>query len=298
MLAAREKRMVQDILAWYRRHGRSLPWRKTRNPYRIFISEGMLQQTQVDRRIPKYREFLRTFPTLSALGRATPAAVITAWKGLGYNRRALFVRRTAQEIIETHGGRFPRDLDALIALPGVGDYTARAILSFAFDRPVAVLDTNHRKFYQRTFFGRRVSDRILLKKEEEVVAFLARRQASRRGPRQSVVYEWNQALMDFMTGVSSQLCQDTLIVRYRQMYPPLPPAARTRKHTPVPFLKTDRYIRGQVIDLLRKKRQVPMQEIQEHLHGFIPSRLEQVLRGLVRDGLAECSRVTFSLPKR
>ena len=141
------------LLEWFAAAGRDLPWRRTRDPYKIMVSEIMLQQTQVDRVIPKYHAFLEAFPTLAALAAAPTADVIRAWSGLGYNRRAINMQRTARAVIEEHGGEFPRDVAALLKLPGIGPYTAGAIACFAFEQDVAFIDTNIRRVVQRLFVG-------------------------------------------------------------------------------------------------------------------------------------------------
>lgn len=140
------------LLRWYRVHRRALPWRKARvSPYRIFLAEMMLQQTQVERVIPKYQAFLARYPTLRALAAAPRAEVIRLWAGLGYNRRAVHLHQAAQALVAEHGGKFPMRLDALLDLPGVGPYTARALLSFIGNAPVAVVDTNVRRVVGRLF---------------------------------------------------------------------------------------------------------------------------------------------------
>src|SRR5437868_6093663 len=124
------------IRRYYRVHGRELPWRNTRDPYRILISECMLQQTQVSRVLIKYKEFLKEFPTLRALADASPRQVLKAWQGLGYNRRALSLHALANEVRVTHKGILPHDREALLALPGIGQSTAGALLAFAFGEGV------------------------------------------------------------------------------------------------------------------------------------------------------------------
>ena len=141
------------LLDWFAVFGRDLPWRRTRDPYRIMVSEIMLQQTQVDRVIPKYHAFLEAFPTLEALAAAPTAEVIRAWSGLGYNRRAVNMQRAARAVLDEHGGQFPRDFAALLRLPGIGPYTAGAIACFAFEQDVAFIDTNIRRVVQRLFVG-------------------------------------------------------------------------------------------------------------------------------------------------
>src|SRR5215475_5527661 len=129
------------LLDWFVASGRDLPWRHTRDPYWILVAEIMLQQTQVDRVIPKFRAFLERFPTLEVLASAPTAEVIRAWAGLGYNRRAVNMQRTARAVLEDHDGQFPRDLATLLRLPGIGPYTAGAIACFAFEQDVGFMDT-------------------------------------------------------------------------------------------------------------------------------------------------------------
>ena len=141
------------LLEWFAASARDLPWRRTRDPYRIMVSEIMLQQTQVDRVLPKYHAFIETFPTLEALAAASTAEIIRAWAGLGYNRRAVNMQRAARAVLDEHGGQFPRDMAALLKLPGIGPYTGGAIACFAFEQDVAFMDTNIRRVAQRLFAG-------------------------------------------------------------------------------------------------------------------------------------------------
>ena len=142
------------LLRWYRRNARDLPWRRTRDPYRVAVSEFMLQQTQVSRVEAYYNRFLDTFPTLEALAAAPPAAVREAWDGLGYYRRAANLHAMAQSVVGTGDGRMPADPAALEALPGVGRYTAGAIASFAFERRTPAVDTNVERVIRRAFHPR------------------------------------------------------------------------------------------------------------------------------------------------
>ncbi len=130
------------LLDWFRANRRDLPWRRTRKAYRVWISEIMLQQTRTAAVVPYYRRFFRAFPSLGALARARGDQVLRAWAGLGYYSRARNLHRAARIVVREHGGRFPAALDAALALPGVGDYTARAVLSIAYGAPLAVLDGN------------------------------------------------------------------------------------------------------------------------------------------------------------
>jgi len=141
------------LLTWYATHKRDLPWRNTSDPYKILVSEIMLQQTQVDRVIPKYEEFLQKYPTLEALANAPVEEVTQTWYPLGYNVRPVRLQSIAREAVERYGGKIPDDAEALQSLKGVGRYTAGAILSFAFGREAPILDTNVRRVLHRVFFG-------------------------------------------------------------------------------------------------------------------------------------------------
>jgi A/G-specific adenine glycosylase len=183
------RRFQRALLAWYARHGRDLPWRRTRVPYRVLVSEIMLQQTQVDRVIPKYRQFLRRYPTLRALAGAPVAHVRRLWYPLGYNIRPVRLHAIARESVARYGGRLPEDAAALRALPGVGRYTAGAVLAFAFGQDVPVVDTNVRRVLTRVFLGRRRTAR--LRGEKTLWALAEALVPPGRG------YDFNQALMDF-----------------------------------------------------------------------------------------------------
>jgi len=183
------RRFQRRLLAWYARHGRDLPWRRTRAPYRVLVSEIMLQQTQVERVIPKYRQFLRRYPTLRALAAAPVEHVREIWYPLGYNVRPVRLHAIAREAVARYGGRLPDSADALRALPGIGRYTAGAVLSFAYGRDVAVLDTNVRRVLTRVFLGPRRTAR--LRGEKRLWALAEALVPAGRG------YDFNQALMDF-----------------------------------------------------------------------------------------------------
>jgi A/G-specific adenine glycosylase len=177
----------EEIYHYYESHGRhDLPWRKTRNPYRILVSEVMLQQTQVSRVSEKYIEFIRKFPSPRRLARAPLREVLRTWSGLGYNRRALALKRLAQTLVEEYGGGIPHNLDELRTLLGIGNATASAILTFAFNEPTIFLETNVRTVFIAFFFKRKrkVQDKEILPFIEETL--------DRHSPR-----EWYFALMDY-----------------------------------------------------------------------------------------------------
>ena len=175
------------LLGWYRRHGRDLPWRRTREPYRILVSEIMLQQTQVDRVLPKYRQFLQHYPTLRKLAAAPVEDVRRLWYPLGYNIRPIRLHAIACEAVARYRGRLPRDDEALRDLPGIGRYTSGAIRAFAFGQDAAVLDTNVRRVLGRVFIGPR-------RRVRGEAAYWRLAQALVPAGR---AYDFNQALMDF-----------------------------------------------------------------------------------------------------
>lgn len=148
-----------DLLTWFETSGRDLPWRASRDPWEILVSELMLQQTQVARVVERHPRFLARFPDVAACAAAGVAAVVDEWAGLGYNRRAVHLHGAAQACVERHGGALPRDLDALLELPGVGPYTARAVLVFAFEEDIGLVDTNAGRFVARALAGRSVRPR-------------------------------------------------------------------------------------------------------------------------------------------
>lgn len=176
------------IRHWYRGNGRELPWRGIRNPYRILISEIMLQQTQVSRVLEKYPAFVRQFSSFRALAGASRAEVIRAWRGLGYNNRAVRLHRLARTVRELPGGRLPGDAGELLRLPGIGKYTAHAILCSAFGQRAPAVDINVRRLFSRLFWRMPSTDSL---RPEEEIWQLAWRILPRTG-----VYEWSQALMD------------------------------------------------------------------------------------------------------
>jgi len=169
-MMVKEKRCISELLVALREHSRTnarthLPWRNTRDPYHILVSEIMLQQTQVERMIPFYENFLREFPNVAALAGASRADVLRAWQGLGYNRRAKFLHEAAQAVMHDWGGVLPRTAGELEQLPGVGPYTARAIAAFAHNSPEVFIETNIRTVFFHHCFARSrtpVSDKQLL----------------------------------------------------------------------------------------------------------------------------------------
>jgi A/G-specific adenine glycosylase len=157
------------ILAWGECHVRDLPWRRTRDPWSILVSEVMLQQTQVGRVVERYGCFIERFPSPSACARSPQSEMLRAWSGLGYNRRAVRLHQAACVVVECHGGSIPESLDELLALPGVGPYTARAVMAFAFECDVGVVDTNAARVLSRAVAGRALRARELQATVDQMV---------------------------------------------------------------------------------------------------------------------------------
>ena len=183
------RRFQRRLLAWYAAHGRDLPWRRTRDPYRILVSEIMLQQTQVERVLPKYREFLRRYPSFARLAEAPTGEVRRVWYPLGYNIRPVNLQGIARETMARYGGRLPDDRVELRKMRGIGPYTTGAILAFAYGQDAAVVDTNVRRVLGRVFLGPRGLERTRGDR-----AFWQLAEALLPAGR---AYDYNQALMDF-----------------------------------------------------------------------------------------------------
>jgi A/G-specific adenine glycosylase len=172
------------LLRWFRRHGRDLPWRRTRDPYRVLVSEFMLQQTQVSRVEAYYHRFLDRYPTIAILADSEPGRVRESWAGLGYYRRAANLHRLAQEVVREHAGVIPGDPEMLRALPGVGRYTAGAVASFAYERATPAVDTNVARVIRRAF-GPRATERRVWELAEAIIP--------RRG---KTAWSFNQGIME------------------------------------------------------------------------------------------------------
>ena len=302
------KSLSSAIFSWYQSQGRhNLPWRKSCDPYHILISEIMLQQTQVSRVIEKYQEFLSAFPTAQDLANAKTSAVITAWKGLGYNRRALFLQKAAQVVVNDFSREFPKDLETLKTLPGVGDYTARAILSFAFDQPVAMMDTNHRRIYNRIFVGiEEKKDSELLEIANKVIQYIIRHkpfdsQKLAQDDTRSRSYHWNQALMDFGSMICTTRkpsCNECPVKKWCKAYPDiLTTPIKKPKRNAIPFKQTDRYVRGRIIDMLREKNRISASTMQKTFPELPALRYERIIKKLLADGLIQERGRAMVLPE-
>ena len=254
--AARIGALQEGLLGWYAANRRDLPWRQTRDPYRILLAEMMLQQTQVPRVLPRWHAWLERFPTLEALAAASTADVLREWSGLGYNSRAVRLQAVARHVVAEHGGVMPRDVPTLLALPGIGEYTARAIACFAHEQDVPVLDTNVRRVLHRVLLGTDVPKPLV--NDRQLWALAERTVPTGRG------YDWNQGLMDFGSLICTARKPACLICPLRPICRAAPTigtalseqqggrrrAGRGDAPATVPFTSTARFFRGQILRAL------------------------------------------------
>lgn len=271
--------MHDSLLSWYSDAGRhELPWRQTRDPWRVLVSELMLQQTQVSRVLPKYEAFIAQFPTAAACAAAPAGEVVRAWAGLGYNRRAVNLHRTAVAVADTG---LPASLDALLALPGIGPYTARAVQAFAFEQAVCPLDVNTARPLARA------------------VRVVSQADADALVPA-SDAWRWNQAMMDLGALVctrrspSCDACPLADVCDWRLRGGPDPAAAASRQSR---FVGSDRQGRGRLVDALRSGPVPPVALAEVTGWPDDPDRAHRVAATLVADGLAErLPDGSFTLP--
>jgi len=249
-----QKKFKELVWSFYNTEARDLPWRKTRNPYRIWVSEIMLQQTQVARVLPKYKEFLKRFPNIKVLAEAPLGEVLKSWQGLGYNRRAKLLHQGAKHIQKEHKGLLPKE--SLETVSGIGPYTAGAIQAFAFNKAVPCIETNIRTVYLHHFFKDKkdVSDKELLPIIEKTL--------DRENPR-----EWYWALMDY----GAHLKRSGVQINNKSKH-------YAKQST---FKGSDREVRGAILKALTNK---------ESVHSLFPDRkkqLETQLTKLLAEGFIE-----------
>ncbi len=256
---ARIRSFRGKVYGYFEAHGRDLPWRGGVGPYEVYVSEVMLQQTQVDRVVPKYTAFIERFPSWEALASAPAAQVLAAWQGLGYNRRARFLHQAATMVVAEYGGRLPRDIGALRALPGIGAATASSIAAFAFDIPTVFIETNIRSVFIHHFFGDKdgIGDDELLPLVEQTL--------DRRHPAR-----WYSALMDY--GVSLKKAHAN-------------PSRRSRHHVrQSPFEGSDRQVRGRILRLLLADPGLTRGQVAKRIDDP-RGRVPRILARLVDEGM-------------
>ena len=281
---------VDSLSAWAESARRDLPWRRTRDPWAVLVSELMLQQTQVPRVVPRYQAFLDRFPTPAATAAAPVAEVVRAWAGLGYNRRAVNLHRAAVDIVYRHGGVLPATLAELVALPGVGTYAARAVLAFAFEGDVGVVEVNSARVLARAVAGRPLGPTEAQGLADALVP-------TGEG------WAWNQAMLDLGATVCTKAaprcggCPVRSSCAWAAAGGPDPAVGsagcRSRQST---FAGSDREGRGRLVDALRRGP-VPLAGVAE-VAGWPrdPERAERVAAGLVADGLAVITEGALTLP--
>lgn len=252
-----------QIRTWSRAHRRDLPWRRTEDPYRILVSEVMLQQTQVNRVLPKYRSFLRLFPTIETLARAPLRHILGAWQGLGYNRRALYLKRLARIVVRDYSGRIPADSELLRQLPGIGQGTAGAVCVFAFGRRIAFLETNIRRVFIHFFLRhrRRVRDAEILAKIEQTLP-------------QRNIREWYYALMDY----------GALALKHA----PNPNQRSAHYAKQPPFQGSRRELRGRILSAVVEAGRIKKERLRRILQRqprFNTAHLNEVIRRLIQEKL-------------
>ncbi|MHB8163833.1 MAG: A/G-specific adenine glycosylase [Methanoregula sp.] len=256
------------VLDYYRDHGRPMAWRDTTDPYRIFVSEIMLQQTQVERVTVKYPEFLAAFPDFRTLAQAPLADILAVWQGMGYNRRAISLQKSAQRVMDEYGGTLPADVDTLATFPGIGRATASSICAFAFNMPVVFIETNIRRVFIHFFFSETatVSDTEILP--------LAEKSVYQENPR-----VWYWALMDLGTALKKNGVN------------PNRKSAHYAKQSP--FEGSDRKIRGRIIALLLKTPELTIDEIVAMISEE-PDRIFRIIKALENEGFISCSQNRYS----
>jgi A/G-specific adenine glycosylase len=287
----RAQEIQQRLLAWFAAHGRDLPWRRTRDPYRVLVSEVMLQQVQVSRAIPFYEAFVARFPTVQTLAAAPIAEVIRIWGDMGRYRRIAFLHRAAQQIVERFGGVVPREIETLKALPGVGPYTAGAVACFAYGQDVGFVDTNVRRVIARLLLGANgdaASDRM-------IAELAARLVPAGRG------WDWNQGLLDFGAlhcTARKPKCGSCPVADLCASYPltDVAPRRASRSRATERFEGSNRYFRGRILAALRDDHAeetndgIPLTSLGQRVKpGFIEDDmpwLYGVVSSLQKDGLA------------
>jgi A/G-specific adenine glycosylase len=250
------------ILMHYKNHKRDFPWRKTRDPYKILVSEIMLQQTQAPRVVPKYKSFLKKFPTTKALARAKLGNVLKEWQGLGYNRRALYLKQCAVKIEKDFNGKLPKDFKTLCSLPGVGPATAGDVMVFAWNIPVVVIETNIRSVFIHFFFDRNKSKKKVNDKE---IIPLIEKTLDKKNPR-----EWYSALLDY--GVYLKKTSN--------------PSRQSIHHVmQLPFKGSYRQMRASVLKTIleKSKPSITKKKIEKKV-GYEAKLLSKILSDLQKEG--------------
>lgn len=281
-MQADHEAMRGALTAWFAANGRhALPWRQTRDPYAVLVSEVMLQQTQVERVRPYYDRWLARWPRIADLAGAPVADVIREWSGLGYNRRAVYLHRTGTTAVERHGGALPTAIDELRQLPGIGPYTASAVACFAAGARVPVLDTNIARVVARVLLG--------VASQREATANTIERAATAFLPGDGA-RDHNLALMDLGAMVCTSRAPDCgacPLARGCAWRLRGAPAGTTRGRTAPKFEETARFARGRIVEALREHASLQADAIAARLPGPHAAEVARYLFALEADGLVE-----------
>ena len=271
-MTVKEKQFITAVKTFYQEHGRhTLPWRNTKSPYRILVSEIMLQQTQVDRVLSKYKAFLQKFPTVLKLAQAPLSEVLVLWQGLGYNRRAKMLHECATTVVSEHNGTFPKTPQQLQDLPGIGPYTASAVCAFAYNHPTPLIETNVRTVFIHHFFNEtyEVADAAILN--------LVECTCDTENPR-----EWYWALMDYGSHLKKTVgnlnAQSKHYVKQSK------------------FQGSDRQIRGAIVKVLSTEGKMSRLGLLKKLSAFEDIRVDAQLEKLQAEELVMKQGRSYMLP--
>lgn len=259
----------KTVWDFYHQHGRKLPWRKTKDPYKILVSEIMLQQTQVGRVEQKYAQFMAEFPTIETLAQAPLSKVLRVWQGMGYNRRALALKRLSETVLKDFKGKLPRDRKALESLPGIGKYTAGAVRSFAFNEPEVFIETNIRRVFIHHFFEDREGIH-----DSEILPIVAEA-LDTKNPR-----EWYWALMDYGTALAKEIEN---------------PNQRSRHYVKQkPFKGSHREVRGKILKYLGSEGKSSVKKISSSLN-ILETKISEVLKELTSEGFIVKTKTLYAI---
>ncbi len=286
------KKLVWDFYADNQRN--ALPWRKKITPYKVWVSEIMLQQTQVDRVVNFFNAWMKWFPTIGDLAKAPQTDVLRLWKGLGYNSRALRMKKAAEVVVKEYGGKFPKKFDDILSLPGIGPYTAGAITAFAYNEPVSFIETNIRRVYLHHFFQHpqpplkegtfgtpsfREGQGGVLIHDKEIMSIIEET-LDHEHPR-----EWYWALMDYGSHLGKTIPN---------------PNRKSRHYTKQSTFKgSDRQMRGRILAVLLENKKISLETLREKLADLTidVDRIEQIVSAMETEGFLEIKKGMVRLKK-
>lgn len=261
MNAVQKRKFQKTVWDFYKKNKRdNLPWRKGITPYKVWISETMLQQTQVDRVVPFFKAWMKHYPTARGLARAPQSEILRLWKGLGYNSRALRAKKAAEILVTKYNGKFPKKYEDVLELPGIGPYTAGAIMSFAYNQPQVFIETNIRRVFIHHFFHdqKNIHDRDITPLIQQTL------------PKENL-REWYFALMDYGSYLGKTIKNPNKKSRHY---------AKQSK-----FEGSDRQIRGKILEILLKTKKISLEKLNQELRSLSPDleRIEKIISALEKE---------------